>query len=152
MNPSGVKNNPNLLQSCTYTCFYGRARTTALSSEQSKSLAYILCKQTLNLSYTGFISLWVLESTETNYLCWNWRAQGCLVLLPSQKGHSLIHSSKVYSRTFAWYRTQARGWQLPAVLRAGWSWLQSCCTGQQSCSVSCKDMNKITVNGIQRPY
>lgn len=124
--------------------FLDRARTTALSSEQNKSLAYILCKQTLNLSYTGSISPWVLESAESNYRWWKRRAQSGLVLLPSQKGHSLIQTSDVYTAEFIEYPTQARGWELPAVWRAGWSWLQSCCTGQRSCSVSCSDMKKIT--------
>lgn len=135
-------------------CLLDRARTTALSSEQNKSLAYILCKQTLNLSYTGSISPWVLESVESNYLWWKRRAQSGLVLLPSQKGRSLTQTSDVYTAEFIECPTQACGWELPAVWRAGWSWLQSCCTGQRSCSVSCSDMNRITTydEGVFRSH
>lgn len=101
---------------------------------KNKSLAYILCEQTLNRSYTGSISLRALESVESNDLGWKWHFKRAARWF----GHQTLTLKSLYTTLL-----KACGCELPAVWRAGWSWLQSWRTGQRSCPVSCNDMSKI---------
>lgn len=73
----------------------------------------------------------------------NCRAKSGHLVLPFQIRHRFTHSYRGGDNMIQTSGVLRRFGGLPAIWQAGWFWPQSCCTGQQSLSLSWKDMHSL---------